>query len=244
MGVDARLRADERKKAGGQPWITLLMVSSADGAVEVEGVSAGLGGPADFERFKACRALPDVIVVGAGTVRAENYGIPVLSPERRAWRASHGRPEVPRLVVVSGSLRLDPDARLFLEDAPEPPLLLTTDSGAATAPALLRTRAEIVSLGSDVQASGIVAELVRRSVGHAVLEGGPMLNAQFLAEDLIDEVLLTVSPQLVGGAGRRIVDATSAALPPHPARPLRLDRVVHGDGLLLLRYARATSEHT
>ena len=65
-------------------------------------------------------------------------------------------------------------------------------------------------------------------------EGGPTLNGQILAEDLVDELCLSVSPTLVGGPSGRIV--RSGAETP---RGLRLDRVASGDGLLLLRYVRA-----
>src|SRR5688572_14206623 len=91
------------------------MISSADGATAVEGLSGGLGGPADQKVFGAVRAVADVIVAGAGTVRAERYGPPRPSGARRTAREGRGQAPAPRLAVVSRSLDLDLDSPAFTE---------------------------------------------------------------------------------------------------------------------------------
>ena len=101
------------------------MVVSVDGATQVDGRSGGLGGPADRRMFLSLRSIADVILVAAGTVRAEHYGPPRTSPDQRAQRLAHGQAECPRIAIVSGSLDLDLDAALFTE-ATEPPLLFTS----------------------------------------------------------------------------------------------------------------------
>ena len=83
------------------------MVASADGAAALNGRSGGLGGPADRLLFQVLRSLSDVILVGAGTARAEKYRPARPSPGLAALR--QGRPPTPPIAVVSASLDLDPD---------------------------------------------------------------------------------------------------------------------------------------
>ena len=90
-----------------RPWVALNMVVSVDGATQVDGLSGGLGGPADRRMFLSLRSIADVILVAAGTVRAEHYGPPRTSPDQRAQRLARGQAECPRLAIVSGSLDLD-----------------------------------------------------------------------------------------------------------------------------------------
>jgi len=83
-----------------KPGIRANFVASADGAVTVDGASTGLSGPADKRVFGILRMLCDAVLVGAATLRADNYRPVVLSPERRAWRLERGLTEYPHLLVV------------------------------------------------------------------------------------------------------------------------------------------------
>ena len=85
------------------PHLRADFVASLDGAIAVEGRSAGLGSPADKASFHALRAVCDAVVVGAGTLRMENYGPVRFSEAATRWREAHGRtPEVPVVVVPFG----------------------------------------------------------------------------------------------------------------------------------------------
>ena len=77
----------------GRPWVRANMIESADGAATVDGLSGGLGGSADHEIFGLLRALAGVILVGAGTARAEAYRPARVTPRWAALRA--GRPGTP-----------------------------------------------------------------------------------------------------------------------------------------------------
>ena len=83
----------------GRPWVRANMIESADGAAAVDGLSGGLGGSADHEIFGLLRALAGVILVGAGTVRAERYHPARVAPRWAALRA--GRPDTPPIAVLS-----------------------------------------------------------------------------------------------------------------------------------------------
>jgi riboflavin biosynthesis pyrimidine reductase len=232
--VAALVASDSRPRPGERPWLLVNMIASLDGAITVDGRSGGLGRPADKAMFSALRAIGDVVLAGAGTVRTEGYGPPRPTPATRAARSARGQAETPRLAIATRSVDLDFDAPLFIA-AEQLPLILTC----ASSPAERRTRAaevaEVIVTGDDaVDLGAAMAALHERGVGTITCEGGPQLNADLLAGDLIDEWALTLSPLLVGGPAPRSI---SGALPPE-ARAMHLDWLIEGDGLLLTRWLR------
>ncbi|GAA2704450.1 pyrimidine reductase family protein [Micromonospora olivasterospora] len=215
-----------------RPRLRVNFVTSVDGAVALDGYSAGLSGEPDKRVFGLLRMLCDGLVVAAGTLRHEGYRAVRLSEPRRAWRRAQGLAEYPILVVVSGSLDLDP-AQAAFADAPVRPVVLT--SAAAEAPPGLTEVAELVRCGADrVDLAAGLAELRRRGLGQLLCEGGPHLFGALTAADLVDEVCLTVSP-LLAGAGPGRITAGAASAPRH--LPLR-HVLAAADGTLMLRYAR------
>lgn len=219
---------------GGRPWVLANMVSSADGATAVAGLSGPLGGAADRDVFAAIRAVPDVILVGAGTVRAERYGPPRLTDERRRRRTAAGRAPVPRLAIVSNRLAFDLDAPLFVE-AEEPPLLLTTAAAPAADVARAGAVAEVVVAGDDgVAPTDALRELAARGATTVLCEGGPTLLGHLVAAAAIDEMCLTLAPFLVSGPSARVASGPAPDVP----IGLRLAHVLEDDGTLFLRYVR------
>ncbi|MDT3444799.1 MULTISPECIES: pyrimidine reductase family protein [unclassified Pseudofrankia] len=211
-------------------------VASADGAAEVSGRSGALGGPADRWVFRTLRWLADVVVVGAGTARTEDYGPAIVPPERREARVAAGLAPVPPIAVISGSMELDPTARLF--DAEVRPLLLTRASAPADRVAALREVADVVVCGDErVELKAALAELVARGLPRVLTEGGPLLHAQLAGAGLLDELCLTVAP-LLGGPGHLGI---VAGLPWPSARAMELAHLLEEDGTLFLRY-RLTRE--
>ena len=216
LDIASRLAADDRPAWPDRPWVTMVMISSLDGGVAVDGVSGGLGGPADHERFVGARRRADGIVVGAGTVSAEDY-----------------RPSAVPIAVLSRSLSLDPAHRLF-GDPEHRPLLFTTHAAATIHGPRFGERAEIVDLGETVEPAEVLAELRRRGMRSVVLEGGPTINGQFLAADVVDEILLTISPLALGGDGPRL--SVGPAL--GGDHRFAVGRVLLADDLVFVRYLR------
>ncbi|CAB4807041.1 MAG: pyrimidine reductase family protein [Actinobacteria bacterium] len=217
-----------------RPWVAVNMVASIDGAIEVEGRSGALGSPADRAMFHALREMPDVILAGAGTVRAENYGPVQLDEAAQARRIARGQQPLPRLAVISGSARLDPTSRLF-RNATQRPIVITTESAPANAVAALRDVADVLIAGVDeVDLRDAFAQLRKQELTTLLCEGGPTLNNQLLADDLVDEWCQTISPILVGGTAARGAHGPAMGT----ANKLKLTRVVVDDDVLLLRYAR------
>jgi riboflavin biosynthesis pyrimidine reductase len=204
--------ADARRaRHGGRPWVVVNMIASADGATTVEGVSGGLGGPGDRGVFSVLRALADVVLVGASTVRAEHYG-----PPRKAGQ---------RIAVVSRSGELDWTAELFTSGAGI--AVLPEDGPDVPVPTIRGGRGDV-----DLAAT------LRQLDGEVVLaEGGPTLNGQLAAAGLIDELCVTVAPRLLGGGAKRIVVGPPAAEP----TTLELAHVLEEDGFLFCRYLRGAA---
>jgi riboflavin biosynthesis pyrimidine reductase len=184
--------------------------------------------------FSALRAVGDVVLAGAGTVRAEGYGPPRPSAATRAARRARGQAEAPRLAIATRRLDLDLTTPLFTE-AEAPPLLLVCEATPADRRAAAAEVAEVVVAGEDsVDLHAAMAQLHALGVRTITCEGGAHLNGDLLLADLIDEWALTVAPLLVGGETDR---AIVGPMPPTP-RPLHLDWLIEGDGLLLTRWLR------
>lgn len=214
------------------PWLRMNFVASADGAATVDGLSGGLGTDADKMVFNALRTLADVVIVGAGTVRAEGYGpMRVDAPEQRTAR---GLAPQPVFAIVSHSLSLDPEDPIFA-DAPVRPLIVTCDTSDSERRKRLETVADVLICGDErVEGRAMRRALAERGLAQMHCEGGPTLFGDLVRDDVVDELCLTLSPMLVGGAADRILSGDDQAL-----RDLSLTHVVEGEGTLLLRYVRA-----
>jgi riboflavin biosynthesis pyrimidine reductase len=206
------------------------MVLSADGAAAHDGSSLPLSTPADKVVFRTLRAVADVVLVGAGTARAEDYG-PIPVPEAaRAWRGERGRPPRPPLAVVSRALDLDPGQRCFTGQVR--PLIVTCAAAPPARRAALAEVADVVIAGEErVDLAAALAALADRGLGRVLCEGGPSLLAGLVGAGLLDELCMTLSP-LLAGTGPGML----AAALPAPV-PLELVHVLEEQGSLLLRYA-------
>ncbi|HEX6299010.1 MAG TPA: dihydrofolate reductase family protein [Acidimicrobiia bacterium] len=214
-----------------RPWVMGNFVTTIDGAAVVDGGSTAINDEDDKRMFGAIRAVPDFILVGAETLRAENYQPVDLDEPRRRARVAAGLDEVPHLVVATRSLDLDPDMRVF--GNPKRRVTILTDE---KAPA---ERAEALAVVADVvrlrgtSPSDLVHYMRMAKV--ILCEGGPSLMGQFIAAGLVDEMALTISPLLTAGVSVRMAHGPAA----DPPLEMRLDQVLYGDRALFLRYLRA-----
>ncbi|HOF17472.1 MAG TPA: bifunctional diaminohydroxyphosphoribosylaminopyrimidine deaminase/5-amino-6-(5-phosphoribosylamino)uracil reductase RibD [Phycisphaerae bacterium] len=182
----------------GRPWVTCKWAQTADGWLALgEGGPRWITGPAAREHVHRVRAGCDGILVGVGTVLADD---PELTNRSGAGRR-------PTRVVLDSRLRTPLESKL-VRSAGETPLLLATTAAAMTAqPAraaeLLGRGAELLPLdegpgGLDLNA--LLDELGRRQWTHLLVEGGAKVLASFLSGGLADEVLVYVSPRRAGAA--------------------------------------------
>lgn len=201
---------------GGRPWLALCMVASIDGATAVAGRSGGLGNATDRAVLTAMRAAADVVLVGAGTAAGEGYGAP-------------SKPGL-RIGVVTNSGRVDASSELF-----------TSGAGFVVAPeaATVPADVDVVRAGATAVDLAVAVDRVREvvpAVSFVSAEGGPRLNASLLDADLVDEVSVTTSPRLAGGASGRL--AVGAA--EHDRRFELAHLLLDADQFLFARWVRAT----
>ena len=207
-------------------------VSSVDGAATADGQSRGLQTPGDNRAFMTLRDLADVVLVGAGTARAEHYQARPTKPERAAIRERYGlRPELP-IAVVSGSLNLDPTSKLFSAGAPRT-IVLTQAAADADAREALAAVADVVVCGeTEVELGAVRAALQARGYRRILCEGGPHLFGDLLAAGQADELCLSITPVFVGPGSVRIT--AGSALP--ASIDARLVGLLEDDGALFCRY--------
>ncbi|WP_329337435.1 dihydrofolate reductase family protein [Streptomyces sp. NBC_00663] len=178
------------------PYVLLSAAVSLDGYLDDTGPDRLLlSSPADFDRVDEVRASVDAILIGAGTIRADNPRLLVNSAERRAARVAAGKPEYPLKVTVSGSGDLDPEARFWHTGGDK--LVYTTDQGAQRAKAH-GLAAEVVALGPDVDWHRLLTDLAARGVDRLMVEGGGRIHTQLLQQGLADELQLVLAPLFVG----------------------------------------------
>ena len=188
---------------GDRPWVRANMVSSADGAATVAGRSAGLSSEGDRQVFAILRSLADVIMVGAGTARAEKYR--PMTPEEAWPELREGRPPTTPIAVLTRRLDLDLDGPLLTQSpASARTIVLTTAAAPGEAQAAATRHADLVVTGAEViDPAAAVAALAGRGHRRILLEGGPHLLGQVATAGLLDELCLTVSPLQIGRASCR-----------------------------------------
>ncbi|TDE29487.1 deaminase [Actinomadura sp. 6K520] len=193
-----------------------------------------LSSTADFDRVDAVRAGCDAILVGAGTVRADDPGLLIRSEARRAKRVARGLPAHLTKVTLTWSGDLDPGARFFTTgDAPK--LVYAPPPAAGELAPRLDGLAEVVDAGDPLSLPRVLGDLAARGVRRLMVEGGGGVHTLFLTADLVDELQLVVAPFFLGDpSAPRFV--RSGVFPQSPERPMRLAEVTRIGDLALLRY--------
>jgi riboflavin biosynthesis pyrimidine reductase len=211
-------------------WVRAAMVSTSDGAAAgADGLSGSVSSAADRALFSVLRGLADVILVGAGTARAEGYRAPERKPEFAERRATSGQPAAPVLAVVTRSALPRDLPGLF--DAPSGALVVLPESADVTRwRQALGPERVLVCGRQDVDPRRAVAELADRGLTRIQVEGGPTWLGQMVAADRLDELCLTITPMLAVGTGSRVAVGPAVDV---PIRPVHL---VECEGTLLGRW--------
>ena len=216
--------------AGGRPGlprVVAIMIASVDGRATVDGGSGGLGHPEDRALLRGLRAAADCLLAGTGTLAAEGYAN-LLDAEQREARVAAGRPAHPLVSTLTRSGEVPWQAPVFREAGVGKQVYAGRDLEVPAG--VTETAVEVVT---DARAA--LAHLhAARGVRSVAFEGGPALLRALAADDLVDDLLLTVAPLLVAGDGPAA--ATGAALPGPPRLTLR--DVLRADDHLFLHYGR------
>ena len=210
-------------------WVRASMVSSLDGsATGADGLSKSLGGRVDKTVFSVLRGLADVVLVGIGTARAEDYGPLAPDDDFVDRRTAAGQAPAPALALVSGSGDV-PAGKLFT--GPNPSYVITTARADLDRLRSLAGPDRVIVAGDhELDPEDAIKALAGRGLGRVLLEGGPSLLGSMLGASRVDELCLTLSPHLLAGDGPRIAGGPPALL------AARLAHLITADGTLLGRW--------
>jgi riboflavin-specific deaminase-like protein len=212
-----------------RPLVAMNFVATVDGQATIEGRSGPIGSATDTAMLAGLRTRFDAVMIGAGTMRAEQYGRLATKPETREQRRRVGLSPEPLMVLVSGRLDLPWEAPLFHEGGE---VLIFTAS--ETEPPPTEASVEVVRHEGAVNLREAVRHLRQEHGVRALLsEGGPHLHEQMQADELVDDLFLTIAPKLSGGEAPRIVEG-----PLPEVVGLSLAWLLEEDGELFARYRR------
>ncbi len=226
-----------KKRPTARPFVTVNFAITTDGRVSTRNHT-----PADFtskrdkRRLSEIRATCDAILVGASTLAADKMTMGISDPALRAERVARKQSAYPLRVVVSNSGRLSPALRVF-EKIFSPIVIFTTTKMPARTRAALAEKAELWRHESEsVNLAAMLATLrAEYRVKRLVCEGGPRLFRAMLAENLVDEIHLTLAPRIFGGREAPTLTGIAGDFLPKSTRcTLREMEVV--DGECFLRY--------
>lgn len=219
-------------------WLRANMVSSADGAATLKGLTRALSSDTDRRLFALLRTLSDAILVGAATVREEKYK---PARPRELWgHLRDGRPPTPPIAVITRRLDFDADSPLIAAAPPHArTIVITVAQSPADRRAELARHADVIVAGDEtVDLRAVVDALAERGHRRLLAEGGPHLLAQLLETGLLDELCLTIGPLMAGPGAPRIVTGPPGTGPVATPLPLTLAHVLEEDGFLFCRYTR------
>lgn len=197
-----------------RPWLRTNFVSTLDGAAhDVNGVTASLGGETDTQLFAYLRTIADVILVGAGTTRIENYSAKSRAP------------------LAIASRRLDIPERL---QTPGVVVVTTTDAPPDRVDALTAAGVEVMAYGDvTVDWPAVLAAFAARGWFKINCEGGPSLHGDLISHGLVDDLCLTIAPVLAAGDAPRIAHSRLPV-----AQDLRLAHAIPVGDVLFTRWTR------
>ena len=218
-----------------RPYTLLSCCVSIDGYIGSAASRLLLSNDADFDRVDAVRASCDAILVGAETVRIDNPRLLVKSDARREERSARGLPESPVKVTVTRRAELDAHADFFNVGDSEKIVYCASPRVEAARDRFGRV-ATVVDGGQNVEMRTLSTDLAARGVDRLMVEGGGNVHTQFLTDDLVDELQLTVAPVFVGDSDA-VRFVRDGAFPWNTARRAELVDVQKLGDVVLLRYA-------
>ena len=221
------------RREGARPYVVINTVSSVDGRTTMEGKAAGIGSTTDRRTMRTLRSKVDAVMIGAGTLRAEKLSLGLDGPD--------DLPQ-PLAIIVTGSGEVPLEEHLVVEEGQEV-LILLSDAARRGVFERLRALAPVMkapadSTGAVDLARSLLALEARCGVGSLLVEGGPGLNHALISHNLVDELFLTVAPQLLGGSAEWSLTLLRGPTLPARDRPtLDLVSIHLADGELFLRYS-------
>lgn len=180
-----------------RPFVFINSAISVDGKISTsERRQVKISGKADLARVDILRAESDAIMVGVGTVLADDPGLRVKSETLRQSRIGKGLAENPLRVVADSRARTPPDARVVGPGC----LIAVSRSAPPEDAARLRERCQILPCGNDqVDLRELMKQLYEKGIRKLMVEGGATLNWSLIEAGLADELYVYIGAMLIGG---------------------------------------------
>ena len=218
-----------------RPYVVVNMVGSVDGRAATQGKAGGIGSSVDRRAMRTLRRRADAVMIGAGTLRAEKLSLG-LDP-------SDGVPQ-PLAIIVTDTGNIPLEEHLIVKGGQEVLILLSDAVREGVAERLSKLarvmRAPADPTGAVDLGKALAALRAGRGVESVVVEGGPGLNHALFSRNLVDDLFLTVAPELLGGTPTQTPTLLRGPEIPIGERPtLELVSVHLADGELFLRYSLA-----
>ena len=230
-----------KRQPATRPFVTVNFAITWDGRVSTRNHT-----PADFtskrdkHHLSEIRATCDAVLIGASTLAADRMTMGLSDPALRAARVARKRPACPLRVVISNSGRISPTLRVFEKDFSPIVIFATTKMPARTRASLAEKSDLWLHESAAVNLPAMLATLrAEYRVKRLVCEGGPRLFRAMLAENLVDEIHLTLAPRIFGGRAAPTLTGLPGNFLPHSTRcALREMKVVDGECFLRYRVLR------
>jgi 2,5-diamino-6-(ribosylamino)-4(3H)-pyrimidinone 5'-phosphate reductase len=221
-----------------RPFVCINMAMTADGKItSARREEPGFASRYDKKVMDRLRAEADAVLVGAGTLRADDPPLGVRDPEMQAYRRSLGKPDGLVNVLVTASAAVDPSLKFFTRGPASGRIVATVENAPADCLARLSGVAEVWAVGRDaVDLPELAERLAGRGVDRLLVEGGGELNWGFLKNDLVDEIYVTIAPAILGGReAPTLCEGEGFAMADRKRLRLVASEVV--DGEIFCRYA-------
>lgn len=226
-----------KHRGAARPYVILNMVSSVDGRIAMEGKAGGLGSKTDRRTMRTLRSRADAVMIGAGTLRAERLSL--------GLDASDGVPQ-PLAIIVTASGDVPLEENLIVPEGQQV-LILLSDAAPKEVVERLGKLAHVMLAPAGptgvADLDGALRALkAERGVESLVVEGGPGLNHALISRNLVDELFLTVAPELLGGTAAQTLTLLGGPEILASDRPaLELLSIYLAESELFLRYALTRS---
>jgi 2,5-diamino-6-(ribosylamino)-4(3H)-pyrimidinone 5'-phosphate reductase len=184
-----------------RPFTFINSAMSADGKISTyERKQVRISGDIDFDRMDALRAGSDAIMVGIGTVIADDPSLTVKSEKRRLERKQAGLEENPIRIVIDSKARISPDADIFKKGEGRK-IIIVSESAPSAKLRELEDIATVIVAGEDkVDLVASMSKIWEIGVRRLMIEGGATLNWGMVSNGLVDEIYTFVGNLLIGGS--------------------------------------------
>lgn len=183
-----------------RPYVLVNVAVSADGKLSTrERRQVKISGEDDFNRVDTLKSGADAIMVGIGTVLADDPSLTVKSSERIGDRLSLGKPEHPIRIIVDSKARTPPDAKI-LHKGPGKRIIATSHAAPDERIIALRSYAEIIYAGEEeVDLCALLEQLKEKGIHRLMVEGGGTLIAGLFNAGLVDQLSMFIGNIIISG---------------------------------------------